>query len=305
MDDITTVLRQAYKDAEAAAEYNKDREPSIRPSRAGLPLIQLVLEDIVLPKLPRPPAQAWELKSDIYASTMRLSIGHLFEKTVEVGLRKQYEGTSVEVRTQDVLTLGDIQGSCDILVIDHSNRWACVVECKALKAYSVAEVKEQKLLVDNWGYLTQLALYVLSVRKQYPSYEVSGCWYTWIKPLEKHMKLTLPMNESQLEQRYADVLEKQQHYLEFKRDFAEGKLSYACGKLLLRTEDLPQKINAGSYMKGSCSLHFNRYCQLLTDSKGQLLDNAEDIMLLLTRAAYYGHDSEHAAKVTELLTQGN
>lgn len=286
--EIASVLKRAAEDAQAAQDYNRDREPSIRPSRAGLPLIQLVLEDIVLPKLPKPPQQQWQSKADPYAAIMRLSIGHLFEKTVEQLLLTQYYGTSTQVVTQEVLSLGDMQGSCDILVIDHAQQWATVVECKALKAYSVAEVKDQKLLCDNWGYFTQLALYVLAVQQKYPRYQVTGCWYVWIKQLEKHMKLAFPLQGEELQQVLTDVQTKTQQYLEFKRDFAEGKLSYACGKLLQRTEDLPQKINGGGYMKGSSSIHFNRYCSLLTNADGTLLDNAEDMMLLLTRAAYYG-----------------
>lgn len=301
MDNIASVLKKAADDALAAQVYNTNREPSIRPSRAGLPLLQLVLEDFVLPKLPKPPEKQWQTKADPYALTMRLTIGHLFEKTVEELLLAQYANTSTEVRTQEVVNLGDMQGSCDLLVIDHKHQWATVVECKALKAYSVQEVVEQKLNCDNWGYLTQLALYVLALKRRYPTYEVTGCWYVWIKQLEKHTKQALRMNTEQLEAHYLEIQEKTAHYLEFKRDFSEGKLSYAVGKLMHRTEDLPRKINGGGYMKGSCGLHFNSYTDLFTKADGTLVDNAEDTLLLLTRAAYYG-EGECQTKVTELLT---
>lgn len=298
--EITNVLKRAAEDAAVAKDYNAGKEPSIRPSRAGLPLIQLVLEDILLPRLLAPPERTW-YKADPYASAMRLSTGYLFEKAVEELFLRNYEQSTTKVLTQETLTIGDISGSCDMLVVNHELKQAIVVECKALKAYSVDEVKNQKLLCDNWGYLTQLVLYVLATKAKYPDYNVFGTWYVWMKPLERHTKLVLDLPASELNQIYSEVLTKSQHYNEFKQDFSDGKVSYAIGKLMQRTEDLPQKIKADGYLKGSCSLHFNRYCDLLTNSDGTLLDNAEDMMVLLTRAAYYGNDSEHQQKLTELL----
>ena len=300
--EITNVLKRAADDAALAKEYNTNREPSIRPSRAGLPLLQLVLEDILLPKLLPATEKRW-YKPDPFASAMRLSTGYLFEKAVEELLLREYEKSTTKLLTQETLTVGDISGSCDMLAVNHELKQAVVIECKALKAYSVDEVKQQKLLCDNWGYFTQLVLYVLATKVKYPDYNVFGTWYVWMKPLERHTQVMLDLPEVELQQVLTEVTTKAQHYHEFKRDFSEGKLSYAVGKLMMRTEDLPQKIRADGYLKGSCSLHFNNYCRLLTNVQGTLLDNAEDTMVLLTRAAYYGNDSEHQKELTKLLQQ--
>lgn len=305
--DITSVLAKAAADANTAAEYNRDKQPTMRPSRAGLPLIQLVLEDLLIPKLPKITGNQpqWKTKADPFASVMRLANGYLFEKAVEQELLSIYEGTNAQVLTQEQLTLDGMVGSCDMLVVNHATKLALVIECKALKAYSVSEVKQQKLLCDNWGYLTQLVLYTIAVQQKYPDYEVIPWWYVWMKPLERHTKVALTYTQAEMQQIYSDVLTKAQQYQEFKDNFSAGKLSYGVHKLLHNTVELPHKIQAEGYMKGSCSLHFDPYAQLFTKADGTLADNAEDIVLLLTKAAYYGSGSDAEQALLSLLQPTN
>lgn len=283
--NLSDIMNSAAKDVKAAEEYNKGKMPSIRPSRAGLTLIQLVMADVLMPRLPALPEPKWKAKADAYVGSMRLLTGHLFEKVVQSRLELDYLGTSTQVLTQQELTLDSMTGSCDIMLRDDERKTIQVIECKALKAHTVDEVKKHKLYCDNYGYLTQLAIYTLAAQEKYPTYDVSAAWYVWIKQLEKHTKVPFPLEITELTELRTEVKLKVQEYQEFRQEFDEGNLESATRKLIERTEDLPLKIWSGGYLKGSCDMHFNPYSSLLLNTDGTLLDNCEPNLLLLVRAA--------------------
>lgn len=297
--NLSDIMNSAAKDVKAAEEYNKGKMPSIRPSRAGLTLIQLVMADILTPGLPALPEPKWKAKADPYVSSMRLLTGHLFEKVVQSRLEADYLGTSTQVLTQQELTLDSMTGSCDIMLRDDERKKIQVIECKALKAYTVDEVKKHKLYCDNYGYLTQLAIYTLAAQEKYPTYDVSAAWYVWIKQLEKHTKVPFPLEITELTELRTEVKLKVQEYQEFRQEFDEGNLESATRKLIERTEDLPLRVWNNGYLNGSCDMHFNPYSSLLLNPDGTLLDNCEPNLLLLVRAAKEGGAA--LAQVTRLL----
>lgn len=304
-NDVATLISKAAADAQAAKTLNASKESGgIRPSRAGLPLLQIVLEDFILPKLPKQ-ENTW--KQDPFAIAMRLATGYLFESSVKEQLLIDYPGCDVESQPALTITCPNgttvINGSADFVVYDHEKKTAVVVECKALKADSVEEVRYQKLLCDNWGYFTQLTLYIAGVKQQHPSYRVTGVWYVWIKQLEKHTKIKYPATTAAaFEQALTVIQQKATMYNDFKQAVADNKLCFAVGQLLRYTEELPEKYFNDGYYKGSCGVHFNRYVSLLLDKRGFLLDSAEDTLLLMTRAAVHGHDSEYAKVLVDKLT---
>lgn len=299
--NLSDIMNSAARDVKAAEDYNKGKLPGIRPSRAGLTLIQLVMADIIFPKLTTLPEPKWKAKADPYVGSMRLLTGHLFEKVVQNRLEADYFGTSTQVLTQQELTLDSITGSCDIMLRDDERKKIQVIECKALKAHTVDEVKKHKLYCDNYGYLTQLAIYTLAAKEKYPTYDVSAAWYVWIKQLEKHTKVPFPLEITELTELRTEVNLKVQEYQEFRQEFDEGNLESATSKLIERTEDLPLKVWSGGYLKGSCDMHFNPYSRLLLQEDGTLLDNCEPNLLLLIRAAKEGYESQAAIQVQTLI----
>ncbi len=275
--NMTEIFSQAAADVAAASEYNKDRKPSLRPSRAGLPLLVLFLEDIVTPLLGLSTEPRY--KQDPFASTMRLSTGYLFEQCVGQYLRQQYPDN--EILGQVALDTIVGPGTCDFLNINTNEKRIQVVECKALKASSVSEVTYNKL-TDNWGYLTQLNVYIHAAMEKYPEYAVDGVWYVWMKQPEKHTQKKLKF-DLRLHNR---TLQKREHYAILKEKFTEGNLKEAVEYVLDYSEDVPQREYGDGYYKGTCSFHYHPCSDFILKNDGSLVDNVSSVMLELLQNAH-------------------
>lgn len=296
---IVKALTTAAAEAASSNEYNTDKEPGMRASRAGLPLLQLVMEDLVIPKLA--PVTS-NYKPDEFVHTMRIATGYLFEQAVAAHLENAYPASAGwHLYNQETFDIAGVSGHADFVLINTITKATIVIECKALKAYSVEEVKYQKLLTDNWGYLTQMVLYVEAVREQFPGYSVKGIWYVWIKQLEKHTKIVLPLTTSDRECILSEVQAKVKEYDTFKQLVADGRLEKAAQFVFEHTTYLPEKTRSGGYWKGTCALHFNRYSELLVDNTGFMVDDAEENFTRMLYAMHYGQDSSHGNYLRQLL----
>lgn len=288
---VKEVLANAALEASAASDYNTNREPSMRASRAGLPLLQLVMEDFILPKLD---GCGSNYTPDPYVGAMRIATGYLFEQVVAAGLVNDYPEENgwrllkqIDLELKSPLSAEVISGHADNVLVNDITKQAIVIECKALKAYSVEEVRYDKCLTDRWGYLTQLVVYTEAVKRMYPTYAVKGIWYVWIKQLEKHTKILLPFTRSDTNAFLVDVFTKADDYKYVKTAIAEQADPSKLAQFVLdNSNDLPLKDKSGGYWRGTCGLHFNNYCNLLIYPDGSARDDADEHLTRMIEACY-------------------
>lgn len=274
--EIHEILRLAANDSEQAYLENFDREPSMRMSRAGLPLLQLVMEDFIIPKLPvlssgSPKSSHAEIQKTIRRN-MAISSGYLFEKAVGGVLPEEYP--EFQVYAQHKLEYKGITGTCDFLLVDELQKKAIVIECKALDVQSLTEAKENKLLIDNWGYLTQMCLYVAAVQDKYPEFSVECQWRLWAKKISKAFTYKPTIDN------FASVVSKAEeranNYDWFKRSF-EAKSTTSCLDSAFSFDDpLPLKTFHYGHLAASCGLHFSPWSSAILDEDGLLRTDAED-----------------------------
>lgn len=278
MVNIHEILRLAAEDSEQAYNDNLNREPSMRMSRAGLPLLQLVMEDFILPKLPsvlpEQPVNSGTLQKSIRRE-MAISTGFLYEKVVGQHLYDEYNG-QYEVWSQQKLEYKGITGTADYLLIDHQGNRAIVVECKALDVQSLTEAKENKLLVDNWGYLTQMCLYLAAVRQKYPEYTVEGQWRLWAKKISK--SFTYKYQTTTPDEQTDTALWRAEAYEYFKAHFVKGSSEDLAKFVLKKTnkDHLPLRSFHYGHLTGSCGFHFSPWAAAILDEDGCLLSDADD-----------------------------
>lgn len=280
MVNIHEVLRLAAEDSEQAYNDNLDREPSMRMSRAGLPLLQLALEDFIFPRLPKLATEEENTGSlsrtqaqRKHKRTMALSLGFLYEKVVGAYLADEHPG--FEVWAQQKLEYEGITGTCDYLLLDNENKRAIVIECKALDVDTLKEAKENKLLVDNWGYLSQLCLYGAAVQQKYPEYDIELQWRVWAKKASKSFVY-----------KYTDgwetvvdtAVNRSSAYNIFKRYWSDGNVNACVNLLFAFTDPLPLRQFYYGQLCASCGLHFSPWANALLDADGQLLPEIESVL---------------------------
>jgi len=278
---VHLTLQGAAEDAKVAYEYNKDKQPSFRASRAGIPLVQLVLEGLVFPSLPRlVPSQQTEAhqRKRRFKSKMAIAVGHLYSKAIGESLVEEHPDCLIH--SEVPLTYGDIAGNCDHLVLDHQQKTATVVECKALGGKTITEIKETKLLTDAWGYHTQLALYVTAVSKDYPDYQVEGQWRVWCKPMETSYTVKFTGDMTRL---LKAAVSRSASYFEATMLYQEKRYTELAELLTtsLEYDPLPLKGFLYGNRSASCAIHFNPWTAALFDDDGIPFDDFRERLHIL------------------------
>lgn len=305
---IANLLSSAAEVAHASAAYNSETQATIRASRAGLPLLQQFIEDRVVPELPHKERERYYSKkhpdfqyhdpdmNDIQTA-ISISTGYVFEQVVGACLRKQYPNCVVSGNTE--LDYDGLKGHCDWLTINHTEKIAIVTECKAIKTYSAREAIAEKLMVDNYGYFSQLSIYLAAVSKLYPDYEVRGEWRVWAKRVDKSYKIDYPGNLELALEVAGEAMVKRSQYQKCVVLWEENQLDELASYLWEVTEELPEKHFKGGFYRASCGFHFSVWSDLFVDKHGFMLDDAPANLLLLLKCAK--HKNENDCQLLEQL----
>jgi hypothetical protein len=275
-----SLLALAASEAQEAYNYNSSKPKGFRVSRAGLPLLQLFVEDKLLPELPEKVAKSSQ--PDLTAA-MNIAVGYLFESAVFVKLKQHYPNATIH-KNFDLQYQG-IGGHCDFLVVDNTTKSVLIVECKAIRAFSKQEAEEEKLFLDNYGYFTQLSLYLAAAKELFPDYSVSGEWHVWAKPKDQSFVIEYPGSVFNAIEVANAAVEKLKHYDVACQLYEQEQFKAAADYILENTDPLPRKqIKFGTYC-GSCSLHFVPVAKLLVDNTGKIVKNVKRNLQLLMIAA--------------------
>jgi hypothetical protein len=265
----------------------QDHEPPIRPSKSGYTLLSLVLEQLVLPKLPQPATTSGKRATPAakLASAMSIGTGYLFEKELVPYLQTLYPTyTLVE---QPKLEWQAFRGTADYLLVDLERKHAFVVDAKAFRASTLREIKDRKL-TDNWSYPTQLALYHMAAQEQLgKDVQVDSFWYIWSVPSAKLFVVEQPFNVSEKlakkAQRRLDL------YAAVSEALAQGDFKKASEIACAQPSEclLPKGLFFGN-LCASTRFHYNAYCDLFypeaeeEDNEGLPLEG-EQLRLLVER----------------------
>jgi hypothetical protein len=281
MKNVHDYLQLSGLDAEEAYNYNKDLQPHMRISRVGLPLVDTLLTDFVFPKLPvlpQRPKTKERLNADYVKRSMSQATGYLFEQLVIDVLSKEVD---LEVRKQIKLEYHNLSGTCDILVFNHKEKKATVVECKALKYGTKKESCVMALFNNDLsGYTSQLAIYKEAAALKFPEYTTDATWMVWAKKSASLFKVPFHVSGADSKLLAADSVEKTNNYAKFKSAF-EAKDQEACLRFL-KVDELPTKnYGFGGYKEAACPMHFNPWSKTLLDEDGLPYDDAETTLALM------------------------
>lgn len=296
--EIVDILGRAHENAYLASEYNKTTPKTIRASNAGKPLLELVLSDIVYPNLPLKTHDGVNTPKKV-AHSMRIALGYVYETAVQKVLEIDYPGYEV---TKDVeLTYKSIKGHADFVAVDHANKKVTVIECKALGTYGVRDTQENKVYIDNWGYYTQLAIYMAAISRELVGYTVEGVWYVWCKKTETSVVVEFPGGLVEAIQVAEEAEEKAQHYLRVKEYLELRMYRDAANYLLENTEDIAGKGKAkAGYFYARSGFHYSPLAKLLLTEEGTLKDEEEiETPLILLMMAGAGNQAAVLSLVTE------
>lgn len=293
MKNTHELLEQAATDAKEAYEYNLNLKPHMRMSRAGYPLVSLLLEDFVIPMLPRiaPPykTERQQTQYDI-SRTMAQSTGYLFEQVI----KQQLEKTLI-VKPQYLVSVASMKGSCDMITIDKEKNLVSVVECKALK-YSTKQEATTKALCNDGAtsYTSQLALYKEGIRYAFPDYRVEAYWMLWCKASASFFKVPFLFSSEDI----VNVIEsKVRSYNQFKAYFEARDLSNCVD--YLRFDTLPLKEPFFSSFSASCPFHFSPWSNVFLDKEGYPFLDSTEVMTTVLETLFSG-DKEAIDKLIEL-----
>jgi hypothetical protein len=292
-DRIVQILYEAAHEAEAANTFNKETTPTIRCSRAGLPLMQQILEDKVIPNLPPLLYNFWQDKEEDDASfltsnqsqikrEMAIAQGYLFERVVAASL--SHEHPTAEIKNNVPLSYKGLEGHCDFLVVKEKEQEAIVVECKALGAFSQQEAQE-KVNSDNYGYYSQLSLYQAAVHELFPSFIVKGEWRVWNKRQEQALRIPYEGGLEEALQVANKAVEKAKLYEEATRLFEEKQDAELVSFLFSCSEPFPAKKQTRAYYLSTCSFHFSPWSHLLLNEDGKLKPQAKANLQLMIAAS--------------------
>lgn len=290
---VHDLLSCAAFDAEEAYTYNFNKPNHMRISRAGLPLVSMLLEDFVFPSLPEPPKKQMterKLNAETIKHQMALSSGYVFEQVI-VGILKNNQ--KLIVKPQYKVNTGVLSGTADIITINESEARVTVVECKALKWSTKKEACLNSLFNDNsTGYLTQLALYKHALEQQYTGsgYKVDACWMVFCKASANTFKVPFNKTPDELSTLVKAAEDKVYKYNLFKQKFSDKDLNSCLSMLDVST--LPLKDSMYSSFVASCPAHYNDWIDLLVDESGLPWEETYDHLTLMLEAAIL--DSEQA-----------
>jgi hypothetical protein len=292
-DRVVQILAEAAEEASEANEFNKENAPTIRCSRAGLPLIQQIIEDKIIPKLPRIESNFWKAKendpSSLLSSNqsqikfeMAIAQGYLFERVIAWQLQQAFP--NAEIKHNVPLSYKKLEGHCDFLVLNHKEKQAIIIECKAIGAFNEKEVKE-KVLSDNYGYFSQLSLYQAAIKEQFPEYEVKGEWRVWSKRQDQALLIPYEFPIKEAIKVANSAVKKAELYDRASRLFEEQKIDELVSFLFNFSEAIPDKKLTKAYYLSTCSFHFSPWSSLLLDEKGYYHKQASNNLRLMIKAA--------------------
>lgn len=289
------ILQAAADDARQAYEENLNREPAMRASRAGQPLMVLALEDYIIPKLPKLESQREQDRLEKrVGSRISISLGYVFEKALVKEMQEDPKFAGVELVTQHKFDYKGITGTADLIIKDPSKSVLQVVECKSLNVAREAEATEQKLYTDNWGYLTQMSLYHAAATEAYPDYKVKSGWKVYAKQTGYVFTIPLKFQEKIVEK----ALQRTAAYNKFAEAFKTKDID-GCLDILFDFYD-PIPLRGFYYGRScaSCGFHFNPWSAAIIDNDGLLRPDSEENLSVLLQCAFEGEDSEYR-KLTE------
>lgn len=291
---IAELMAKAAAEAGVAAEYNRSTEATMRASRAGLPLLQQVLEDKIIRQLPyRERSWDYSKKNPDYKfhdpqqkriqHEMRIATGYLFEQIVGKLLAEAYPGCEISGNLE--LEYKGLRGHCDFIVLDHTNNHIVIVECKAIKIFSAKEACDKKVYVDNDGYFSQVSIYMAAAKQLFPTYTVSGEWRVWAKRVDKSYRIEYPGSLESAIAVAEEAMVKREQYNRVCELVERGFYKEATDYLMEHTETLPEKIFENGYYNASCGFHYSPWSDLVVDKHGFFLDAAAANIELMIRAA--------------------
>lgn len=283
--EIAKLMGKAASEAATAAEYNDTTESTMRASRAGLPLVQQILEDKIIKGIPKrytnfayskknPNFPYFDPQQSRIQHEMRIATGYLFEQIVWKLLSEAHPGCEIGGNLE--LEYKGLLGHCDFVVLDHANSVAKIVECKAIKVFSAPEAIQQKLFVDNYGYFTQVSIYMAALKKMFPTYAVTGQWRVWAKRVDQSYLIEYPHPLEQAEAVAEEAMVKLEQYNRVYDLYNKNMIDEAATYLMDKTETLPEKIFSKGYYNASCGLHYSPWSNLIVDKYGFFLDDALD-----------------------------
>lgn len=280
------VLSNAAIQAKEAEEYNSSREPGFRMSKAGIPVLFCFLEDFTIPKLIEKKLTFVDRSTlpsqSAVEKTINVSIGYLFEQIVGLTLKEEYP--SYELHHDVELEYKGILGHSDWLLTSEES--IILVECKAITCYEASSARETKLQVDNYGYRTQMALYLSALRQRFPDKAIKAEWRVWSKPLSRYFRIEPYMSEYTVNQLAEQAVAKKHIYELAKELCVKGEFNTAASILLNATVDIPLKEKTRTYWKGTCSFHFTEYSKLILDYQGRLKRGASEWIVKFLKAGF-------------------
>lgn len=273
----TAEIIQAAADGAKAGDIRKPSTNHLRASRAGLPLVQLVLEDLILPNLETEHNKPAEADMGFH---MRIAGGHLYEAVAGYELKSKYKSVANNVS----LTWKDIEGHCDYLASNDGK--SHVYECKSLNVYGIKDA-EEKVLYDNWGYFTQLSIYYASVGNNNDHKSCNASWLVWCKRTGKQVEIPYPHSLEYATLMADAAQDKSNDFVHIYSLLKAGEITEAIDNLFSVSEELPERMPHNTSFYNSCGLHFHWSSDLIVDKReGLMLDSAYDNVLTMANAAF-------------------
>lgn len=263
------LLKQASEVA-TSNEYTTENTPLMRPSNAGYPLFQQVWRLLIEPTFP-----AFSSSDTDYGKRLKriMSIcsGHVFERAIEKQLLETYPAH--ELVKQQKLTFKYFTGSADFVLLDKNSGSLVVVECKSVNKSTKREIVNEKLLVNNWGYKTQLSIYTEAAvemcnQENIRLTSVVPMWYVWSRTAEKLFIVDASKGQTKVDtilcaEAAVGVYEE---LATIKQLFDDGELQKAAA---MAVAELPyDKDFINGYCRGCTPFHFSPFTEVFFDSEG-------------------------------------
>jgi hypothetical protein len=180
------IMDRVLKRVVNAPKYEDDASVKYRASKVGRPW--------VLQKLDR-----WYGGKQKYTvgSTMAMLNGNIAQEWVAELLTTFGYEFSQEVS----VSYRGVGGHIDFLVFDHGTRTVAVLEVKSMATHLVTPFKNAPH--DDYGYVSQLSVYVKAVRKRYPDYSVEQAFVVFDRSMSKlHV---VPIRDHAVDDRIARI----------------------------------------------------------------------------------------------------
>lgn len=263
------LLKQASEVA-ISNENSGEEEPLMRPSNAGYPLFQHVWRLLIEPTFPAFSSSDTDYNKRL-KRIMSICSGHVFERAVEKQLLDTYPTHGLV--KQQKLTFKHFTGSADFVLLDINSGSLVVVECKSVNKSTKREIVNEKLLVNNWGYKTQLSIYTeaaveMCIRDNIRLTSIVPMWYVWSRTAEKLFIVDASKGQTKVDTVfYAEAAASTYEKLAtIKQLFDNGELQQAAA---LAVAELPfDKDFINGYCRGCTPFHFSPFTEVFFDSEG-------------------------------------